>query len=155
MSISKDIAYSQVYMNTFSNLNISIEIHRQLIHTGSKSSSKRHFLSLWKLCFRKKYQQKNNKKREWLSIEENFQKIYMKSKNSWKKMKCSRGSFSLESKWKTTTEKRGSDALQTERDSRCENTRYDTGQGQVRGQKTESRWETTLKIINHTHMPLP
>lgn len=59
----------------------------------------------------------------------------MKSKNSWKKMKCSRGSFSLESKWKRTTEKKGSDALQTERDSRCENARYDTEQGQ----KTESR----------------
>lgn len=53
----------------------------------------------------------------------------MKSKNSWKKMKCSRGSFNLESKWKRTTEKRGSGALQSERDSSCENARYNTGQG--------------------------
>lgn len=96
--------------------NISIEIHSQATDSRRpKVQFKTTFPLPMKTLFQEKVSTKNNKKGDWLSIEENFQKINMKSKNSWKKMKCSRGSSSLESKWKMSTEKRGSGAQQTER----------------------------------------
>lgn len=62
----------------------------------------------------------------------------MKSKNSWKKMKCSRGSFSLESKWKMSTEQRGSGALQTEKPQDVKTQGTIQGRSKSRGRSQES-----------------